>query len=469
MAWKDIPLPQLTYRSADDVELSANIGARIVDMSISELQTYRKRPGLKLFADLGTNDKVDGVWWWDNKAFPLAVSQGKTFKLAEGGNVTDLTGDALLTRRIPTFTDNGTIALIANGTRMVTTNGVAATAYIADADAPTDVTHVAYLDGYALANKVGTRRFFFSDPDDITSWGALDFFAAEGDPDFLTALHVANREISLFGDESDELWYNDGSSPFSRFETGFIQTGVRAVDTIKEIAGSYIFLDDEIRFVIVEGRRVRNISGPFDDVFRSLSSPSDASATIKHIGNRAFYVVTFNADDRTFVYDLSTEQWAEWGKWNPALGDYTKFIGRSHTYAKGWNKHLIGHISNGKIYELSFDHEDDAGETIRSVLRTAPNTYGRYIRKKSKGLRFRILRGLGTGSDHPKFAMRYRDDGGKWSNEVQVDLGKIGENEYFTRLNKLGMYRSRQWEFIHTYGTDFQLVNIEEDVEFMRH
>jgi hypothetical protein len=469
MAWKDIPLPQLTYRSSEDVELPSSLGARIVDMYISELGTYRKRPGLVEFANLGTADKVDGIWWWDNKGFPLVVSGAKVFKLGQDGSVTDLTGDAPLLRKIPTFTDDGTQALIANGGRMLTTNGIAATAYIADADAPTEVTHVAYLDGYALANKVGTRRFFFSDPDDITSWGALDFFAAEGDPDFLTALHVARREISLYGDESDEMWYNDGSSPFSRFETGFIQTGVRAVDTIKEISGSYIFLDDEIRFVMVEGRRVRNISGPFDDVFRSLSSPGDARAMIMHIGNRAFYVVNFDADNRTFCYDLSTEQWAEWGKWTSAQGDYTKFIGQTHTFAKAWNKHLVGHVSNGKIYEISFDHEDDAGDTIRSVLRTAPNTYGKYVRKKSKALRFRILRGLGSGSDHPKFNMRYRDDGGPWSNEVQVDLGKIGENEYFTRLNKLGMYRSRQWEFIHTYGTDFQLVNIEEDVEFMRH
>lgn len=469
MPWKDIPLPQLTYRSADDVELSANIGARIVDMYISELQTYRKRPGLKEFTDLGTNDKVDGLHWWDNRGFPLAVSKGQIFRLAEDGNITDLTGDKLLTRKVPTFTDDGETALIANGTRMVSTDGTALTAYIADPDAPVLVDHVDYLDGFALANKLGTRRFHFSDPDDITSWGALDFFAAEGDPDFLTALDVKNREIGLFGPESVEMWYNDGSSPFSRFETGFIEGGIRAPDTLKEISGSYIFLDDEIRFVILEGRRIRNISGPFDDVFRSLLSPEDARAMIMHLGNRAFYVVNFDADNRTFCYDLSTEQWAEWGKWNAAKGDYDKFKGQSHTFAKGWNKHLVGSINNGKIYELSFDHEDDAGDLIRAVLRTAPNTYGKYVRKRSKALRFRILRGLGSGSDHPKFALRYRDDGGPWSAEQQINLGKIGENEYFTRLNKLGMYRSRQWEFIHTFGVDFQLVNIEEDVEFMRH
>ena len=243
---------------------------------------------------------------------------------------------------------------------------------------------------------------------------------------------------------------------------------MRSIDSLHEISGSFIFLDDEIRFVILEGRKVRNISAPFDDIFRNIEAPNEARAMMIHIGNRAFYVVNFDADARTFCYDLSTEQWAEWGNWDSSQGEYNQFIAESHTFAKDWNKHLVGSINNGKIYELSFDIEDDDGSVIRSVLRTAPNTWGKYVRKRSNAIRFRILRGRGNGTNDPKFSFRYRDDGGPWSNEFQISLGKIGENEYFARISKLGMYRSRQWEFLHTYGTDFQIVNIEEDVTFMR-
>ena len=473
MPWEDIPLPKLIYKSADPSELPEVVGGDMMDMFITELQTYKRRPTLSEFADLGTNDKVDGLWWWDNNNFPLAVSKGSIFKLAEAGNVTDITGDKLLTRKIATFADDGDTAVIANGTRMVTTDGSTNTAFMADADAPTEVSHVAFLDGHMLANKLNTKRWQFSSNTNILEWAALDFFSAEADPDNLTALKVINREIHLFGPEVIEIWYNDGSSPFSRFETGFIEEGIRAIDSLKKFEGTWIFLNKDIRFVQIEGRNSREISGPFNDVFATLRAPEDARAMIVHIGNQVFYVVNFDADNRTFAYDLKTRQWGEWGNWNSATGLYNKFLGQTHAFAKTWNKHLIGSHNNGKIYELNFTNADDAGSTVRSVLRTGPITRGVNVFKRCKGIRIRMKRGLGTGlgtaNEDPHINVRWLDDGGPWSNEIQVSLGKIGDTNYFVEVDDLGMYRSREWEFIHTFDTDFTLVGIEEDVELMRH
>lgn len=469
MPWTDLPLPQKIYQSADSSELPQGLGERMVDMFISELSNYNKRPGLEEFSDLGTNSSVDGVFWDDNFTFMLAVSGGSIFRLDNAGVKTDITGDSLLLGKKVVFSTDGTTIVMANGGRMVTYDGSGTTAYMADADAPTEVDFVAFINGYMLANSVGTKKFFFSDPTNILSWGANDFFSAVTDPDKLVAITVTNKEIALWGPSSIELWWNTTGSPvFSPFETGLIQSGVISQNTIQETDGMYLYLDDERRFRVLQGRTYKELSAPFDDVIRELVDVADARSMMIHIGNRSFYVVTFRGDNRTFAYDLTTDLWHEWGNWNAGTGKYDKFIADAHAYSGLWNLHIVGGNADGKLYKLGFNFEDDAGDTIRSVIRTAPITHGTYVRKRCNGLRFRMLRGLGTGMVEPMFHIRWRDDGGPWSNEYPISLGKIGDTEYFARINKLGQYRSRQWEIIHTYGVDFRLAAIEENIEVMK-
>ena len=131
----------------------------------------RRRPGLKLFADLGTGFQGDGLFYWDGKGKAIAVSGGRIFDLAADGTFTDITGEALKAGIPVTFaegqdTGGAPWLYLANGKLVYTTGGNTA--------APTDTntpaaTHVAFLKGSFLANESGTNRFDFTDTNPDTA------------------------------------------------------------------------------------------------------------------------------------------------------------------------------------------------------------------------------------------------------------------------------------------------------------
>jgi len=68
---------------------------------------------------------------------------------------------------------------------------------------------------------------------------------------------------------------------------------------------------------------------------------------------------------------------------------------------------------------------------------------------------------------HPTMMMRWREKNGPWSNTRRLSLGEVGQHDLWVELTQLGMYRSRQYEFIHSDDTDWILADGKEDVDVM--
>ena len=90
----------------------------------------KRRWGLSQLVDLGTDAKIDGLFWWNNKSSEIEVSGGYVKKItANDGTNTDLTDDSLDSGTRCTFAimkdnDSGTEYLfIANGVQIVYTDG----------------------------------------------------------------------------------------------------------------------------------------------------------------------------------------------------------------------------------------------------------------------------------------------------------------------------------------------------------
>ena len=180
--WRELPATGDPYRNVDETQLDA-LQSIVQDAIVDELGMTVKRPGLKLFVDLGTSSSIDGLYWWNAKLMLIVVSAGRVWKITDAaGTKTELTGStALKTGVRVTFATDGTTLIMANGGAMVTTTG-SSLVTMADVDAPTTVSHVAYLDGYVLANKTGTATFYFSAINDMLTWGAADFASANATP-----------------------------------------------------------------------------------------------------------------------------------------------------------------------------------------------------------------------------------------------------------------------------------------------
>ncbi len=480
MPQEKVPLPLLVYKR-DVEELPEEAGALVFDMIPTVFGAYVKRPCVRSFCNLGTSTGIDGLYWSEDYSYVVVVSGGSIFKVtSRDGVFTDVTGDSLTSGTPVMFDSDGTYITMTNGANIVGYNNAGASANILGAGAaPTDATHNAYLDGYNLATSTSNNNWQFSDPTDITAWDAGDVYAADMQPDNLIALFVKDSDISLFGTSSVEVRFNDGYAPFVRKDHLCSSIGVGATYSIQWYNGTYIFLNENRKVVVASGRAVQEVSQPIDEDLRKLVSIGDAISSLIEIGNWVLYVLTFVASNRTFVLNLSNMTWAEWGKWDSSDGQWDRYYYQSHCYAKAWDMNIVGGSNDGMLYELSFDYNTDDGDEVRSVLRTAPITRGTYNNKRSHRLVFRLQRAQGDGTaddgrpggvDEPVFAVRFNDDNQGWSEEIYVSLGRIGEKGMLEgELTGLGMYKSRQYEFIHTDNSEFSLVSVQEDYEVMSH
>jgi hypothetical protein len=463
--WQKVPIIGQPYENVEEVELDG-MNATVQDGYVNEMDHIVKRPGLTEFVDLGTSLPVDGLYWWDEQNVVIAVSNKRVWKISvQDGTKTELTGStALLAGGIVTFATDGTVLVMANGAQMVHTDGSTLTT-MADAQAPTAVTHVAFLDRYILA--MSSTQINFSAVGDYSNWTALDFFLAEGQPDNNIAMMEGFREIIVLGRRSVEFFYNDGQTPFSRLAGSSQPYGCSAPNSLCQVGSTWIWLDQNRRLVSMTGRQVTPVSNPYERVIQRYVNVDDAVGYTIGVDGYPLYILNFPTTRQTLVYNYQTQKWSKWGYWNTTTGTYERFRGQSYCYARKWNFHLIGDWQNGKIYKADRSTFTDNSNAIRTVVRTGHISHGTETNKRSAVIRLRVKRGLANSSESdPQLTMRRRvNNGAQFENERWASLGQAGQHELHLEWRRNGTYRTVQYEFVHSDNSDFVLVGAEELIE----
>lgn len=467
-----IPIFAPIQKGVDGIELS--------DDNFSLFDGYRtlgggttKRPGSKTIftasAALGVG--VDGIFYWAEKDVVMMIGGGDIYQLSYVSNtpvVTKLTASPLLLEGAPaSMTVDGTNFYCCNGGRIVYTAVGGTPAYIADADAPTTVSQISFLDGYIIAID-SSNKFYWSDVNAGTSWNALSFATAAGSPDLISALKVFNREIYLFGQRSIEIWENDGTTPFARVPGGFIQSGCSAPYAVIEDENSLYWLDENRRLVRFAGKSVERLSTKFDRELQGLTKVSDGIAQKIQIDGYVFFVFSFPFDNRTLVYNQTVDDWGEWGRWNLTDAKYERWMGSCYTYAERWGLHLIGHRDTLQVSQFSKSYSSDGDYSIRLSRLTGHIDNGTSQTKQCNEVRFRAKRGKGLSDRVPKLMLRYKIDNRGWSNIKEFSLGNVGEYDLVLRDFRRHQYRTKQYEFSATDAVEIVFSNAEEDVEVLR-
>lgn len=461
------PLPISGLSKNIDETAMGSSGANLIDCYLDATEQgvcVMRRPGLVELTDLGTSKSVDGLYWWTNQSLALAVSDTKTYKItASDGTFAQITGDAFQATTRPMFDNYGTNVYGANGEKIqrISTSVVD---NMDDADAPTAVTHVAVLDRYLIANEVDSGNFHYSDVGAPTTWSG-NYAEAEGRPDNLNGLHVKNLELILTGPQTIEAWHDDGVTPFRRLLQGFIESGTPAPYSVTwcgEPVNGFCFIDRQRQVVRIEGRAVRSLSDSLDKYVQTYSTIDDALGDFIVIQGHSFYVLSFPTEAETLVYDFTTGMWYQWAYYSQSA--YGRWKGNSHCLASEWGKVLIGDRSNGKVYELSPTTYTDDGDAIRALLRTGHVSRGDSgLWKRCVRMDFRAKKvGTGTSSNVVLYA-RYRDNGGAtWNSHTVTLVPETNGTDYIGHVNRLGRYKTRQWEI---YSTSSVPVNFYIPVE----
>jgi hypothetical protein len=142
-----------------------------------------------------------------------------------------------------------------------------------------------------------------------------------------------------------------------------------------------------------------------------------------------------------------------------------------NSYMELNNKQYFGSYNNdGLIHEWSEQYKTDAGKPIRCARNFALRLSGNGNQAKVNRARFELKRGVATPSiTTPYMNFRYRFDGGTWSGDNLISLGKVGDYNNYQDLFALGIGRRMEIELTHTDNTDFNLLGLYLTVEQLRH
>jgi hypothetical protein len=471
MPWEKLPLNAPLTEDVDDVAKGDNRASERSDLYIDEEGAINKRPGSDLNsvdADFAAGSNIQGTHDWIRKGWMVTVTGGVIY-VKKDATVSPVivTGATMDPNNPVSFTDNGTYLVLANGGKIVYTDGATATE-VSDGDAPVTVSFIAHINGFVLALDDDTQNIYNSDLDDVTSWGASQFFKAESNPDAALSMTTDEGKIYVWGEKTLEIWFPDGTAdvtPFSRQDV--IPHGIIAKRSFVKANNTFYWLNQERRLVYLNGAVVQSVSLPFDKAHHDLTTISDGEAYLLIVNGRYFIVINFPTEDRSHVYDVVINQWYRWGYWDNRSAELDRLLWNNIVYMQSWGKHYGGSRLGDDLYEIASDNHDDNGRQIRPEQITGHMTFGAMVEKKFVRMRLQVKRGaviLDTSDldEKPKMIMQYRMNGQSlWSNEIEIDLGQIGDTDMFVTINRLGQGRSLQLRFHMSDAAPFIIVGGE--------
>jgi len=403
-------MPKLNLMSpivmgADDAEASQG-ALEIVNGYIENsggLPAIKLRPGLTLLHDLGRNARVDTYWWEAKRILVIVCSRKIYAKTSVTAEPVDIT--PLISTHAPDFGVKMMFAADEYGVTMTTGRYLIwwggditqRAARITDANAPTSISSIAYLKGYMIASIPNTQTFqwaLYSGTDDRTQpppWNPLSI-SASASPDDIICMAAGWEELFILGRESAQSHYASGDAtiPFPALNGSVVETGTINANTLQKLGNAWIYFTPNYQVVRVEGRSPVVVSHAIDRKLRALQYFDDAEAFVLF---ERFYVMTFRRDGQTFVYDLHTKLWYQWGTWDDEAIKYREFKGLSATYAKSWGLQIVGG-ADGRIYEMQYGLTSDADELIRFRLRSGNYDHGTSVLKFASELYMRLRRGV---------------------------------------------------------------------------
>jgi hypothetical protein len=423
-------------------------------------------PGLNLFSS-PSGQITRGLHWMETVNLLFVVQRGNLYSVNQSGFVTTI-GNLSLT---PVLDIAGHVSMANNGTELCIVSGVSAYIYNTSTGAWADIKNnvnlltnaaagltdpipynadtVTFLDGRFIVNRPATGQFFISALYDGTSWNALDFATAESNPDNLQAVVADKGNLVLFGTSSTEIWGNSGELlfPFARVNGAPSAGGLAArwsLATCKGLqTGLFRNRQGALAVAQLDGYTLNPISTPdIDYLFNNYTSPTDAVGFGYTLNGRSFYQITFQAEDKSWLYDFQSGAWSQLKSWGIARH-------RGDLCAAFDTLLIVSDYQSGQLYTLDADALTDNGEPIEREL-----TSGHVFmpsRNKMTIRRLRVDMEGGTGiisgqGSNPQIMLKVSRDGGHtWGGELWTTFGKIGEFMSRAEWRRLGV--ARDWVF----------------------
>lgn len=324
------------------------------------------------------------------------------------------------------------------------------------------------LDGYFLALDGSASKLYISDLLDGLTWDPTQFAQRTIAPDPWKAMRVNGRYIWLLGEQTSEVWYDTGASPFpfAPYPSGLIYFGIVAPFSAAVGDGTITWLGASRtgdRFVLsASGFTPEVVSDlPRQYIFSQYGTVADAEAEIINLYGHVFYRLTFPAEDVTWYRDATTQKWGMWVTWISEENRFSALRPRWHAMAFG--EHRILDAQTGAIYMIDSSVATDVDNRPIRRVRKAPALVAEDERIFYASFQLDMQPGIGTSTGqgaNPQVMARFSRDGGQtWGPEIMASAGPIGS--YATRViwNRVGSARRLVVEISFTDPCPFRLVD----------
>ena len=370
----------------------------IYDGVIDQYGVIRRRPALSPKQTFTANRGIKGVYYWREKALYVYIINGYVYQSTSITTTpTIVTGSPQLSNGFAHFATQGSWLFIASsgGGNPVLWDGGSTIELVNTNDpiAPGSVIGVTSLDGYILAAESGTKRVWFTktpDADETVRPEFDQYFSAIGTPGYLQNIKTINREVYVVKSDGVEIWYDDGIAPFRRYEGATIPLGCKAPNSVVVIDGALWFFGENNQVIRINGRSPEVVSVKIDSELRKLVSTADA----KFFQLDIYVVAYFPTENKTFVYDLISKNWYQWGRWNTNTLVYDAFLGIDAALNPQTNVWAVPtRIEGSSEYITQFARglTKDVGFFVRFMIRTAFLDHGTYATKRSNKLSIKVV------------------------------------------------------------------------------
>lgn len=384
------------------------------------------------------------------------------------------------------ITGQGSVATADNGTQMCIVDPTSSAKFnawiyveggaltqISDVDFDGPVSSVVFVDGFFLFTKKDGNTFFISALRDGLNYNALDFATAETDPDPIKAAFVLRNQVFIFGSQTVEPFQNIGGTgfPFQRINGGALQKGILAPLSITELQGNMVWVGSSVNegpaiWISSGGQPKRISTRAIENQLRTFTDEQiQDSVVVKYSQSGSYFVAWSFTDQTTFVYDFSSQLWAE----RSSRIDITDRIWRPASIVDAYGELFVGDRFSNKIGIIDKEVFTEYTEDIIGIFTTPPiDNDGQPFFMDSIELFVESGTALttGQGSD-PEIRMTFTDDGGRtFSNSTSRKAGKIGENDTRVIWNRLGrVSRQRAFEFKMSDPVKRVIIKAEANIE----
>jgi hypothetical protein len=418
--------------------------------------TQYPTPGLVRFSESATIRTIRQLYRATNGSLYAVI--GPDVYYIDSAGVQTLLGSIADQQTTCYFADNGLAIVLVDGTTSGYAIDMATNAFAPIVDPNfLGADFVIYFDTYFVFNEPNSNRFYISlsfvNYALLTagvSFDPLDIVAKSGQADNIVGIVASQPYFLLVGSLSSEAWYNTGAADFTfgRVQGTFIAHGCIAPYSIaaQDIYAFWLSQDLQGTSVIVraKGAVVERISThAIEAEINKFGVKHDAIGMCYQQEGHAFYICTFPTEQKTYVFELATQQWHERAYID---NDGTLKRHRMNCSAYAYEKNLVGDWQNGRIYELDPNVGTDDGNPILR-LRTFPHMIKNGQRVIYTSFIIDIQTGTITDDTDPMISLRWSDDKGvTFGNAVMQSMGSVGEYISQVSYNRLGMARDRIFE-----------------------